>query len=62
MDETPLPQKKHMTSQEDDEALLEDFPMICAPVHMDYGYNVKYVSPTTTYGQFIVSMQTRDST
>lgn len=42
-DETPLERKKHMVSQEDDEETLQDFPMLCPPVHMDYGYNVKYV-------------------
>lgn len=45
-DETPLERKKHMASQEDDEETLQDFPMLCPPVHMDYGYNVKYVTIT----------------
>ncbi|CAN8097393.1 unnamed protein product [Discula destructiva] len=40
-DETHFPKKQLMHSQEDDEAMLEDFPFLCPPVHMDYGYNVK---------------------
>lgn len=35
-----------MASQEDDEETLQNFPMLCPPVHMDYGYNVKYVYQT----------------
>ncbi|KAF3769832.1 hypothetical protein M406DRAFT_325315 [Cryphonectria parasitica EP155] len=42
-DETPLPKKHHTSSQEEDEAQLEDFPVLIPPVIMDYGYNVKYV-------------------
>lgn len=42
--------KMHLThSEEEDEAQLEDFPILLTPVMMDYGYNVKYVSITTTY-------------
>ncbi|KAL5115372.1 hypothetical protein ACEQ8H_006748 [Pleosporales sp. CAS-2024a] len=40
MDDTPLPPSAS-TSGHDDDGLFEDEPWIEAPVHMDYGYNVK---------------------
>lgn len=30
-------------TDEEDEAQLDDCPIVFAPVVMDYGYNVKYV-------------------
>lgn len=45
--------KMHLThSEEEDEAQLEDFPMLLAPVMMDYGYNVKYVSTANNLFRF----------
>lgn len=44
-DETPLPAQ--LSSEEDDEAQLEDYPWVDAPIRLDYGYNVKYVLQPT---------------
>lgn len=38
-----MPRVHFTHSEEEDEAMLEDFPVLLAPVMMDYGYNVKYV-------------------
>lgn len=40
-DDHPLPPKA--AGEEEDEALLEDYPWVEGPLKMDYGYNVKCV-------------------
>lgn len=40
-DETPLPPKA--ATEEEDEALLDDYPIVEPGLRMDYGYNVRYV-------------------
>lgn len=42
-DEADMPKMHLHHSEEDDEAQLEEFPMLLPPVMMDYGYNVRYV-------------------
>lgn len=42
-DEEPLPPKA--ASEEEDDALLEDYPWVEGPLKTDYGYNIKYVPP-----------------
>lgn len=43
-DEEPLPPKA--ASEEEDDALLEDYPWVEGPLKTDYGYNIKYVPLT----------------
>lgn len=38
-DQTPLPPKA--PTEEEDEALLDDYPIVEGPLKMDYGYNVR---------------------
>jgi hypothetical protein len=40
-DQSPLPPKA--ATEEEDEALLEDYPWVEGPIKTDYGYNVMYV-------------------
>lgn len=42
-DEREVPRVHFTHSEEDDEEQLEDFPVLMAPVMMDYGFNVRYV-------------------
>jgi hypothetical protein len=44
-DKTPLPPPA--TTEEEDEALLQDEPYVEGPIKMDYGYNVMSVSIPT---------------
>ncbi|POS69850.1 galactoside O-acetyltransferase [Diaporthe helianthi] len=41
LDKTPLPPRLPDMTDEDDEALLDDFPIVYPPMRTDYGYNVK---------------------
>ncbi|KAI7773901.1 hypothetical protein LA080_009669 [Diaporthe eres] len=41
VDKTPLPPRRPEMTDEDDEALLDDFPIVYPPMRTDYGYNVK---------------------
>ncbi|KAL1871371.1 hypothetical protein Daus18300_004737 [Diaporthe australafricana] len=41
VDQSPLPPRHPNMTDEEDEAQLDDYPMVFGPVVMDYGYNVK---------------------
>ncbi|KAK2062825.1 hypothetical protein LY76DRAFT_602253 [Colletotrichum caudatum] len=48
-DTIPLPPLR--VRRDEDNALLENYPWIEAPIKMDYGYNVKFVHPLAPHAQ-----------